>query len=86
MTRGAKRNLKLTPHQKVNHIEFADRATRKDTEVGLYNEYHTKFGGEDFDFMPKSFILPVDRKLVEREWENDEQLWILKPPEVVISY
>ncbi|KFM75094.1 Tubulin polyglutamylase TTLL4, partial [Stegodyphus mimosarum] len=40
-----------------------------------------RFGEEDFNFFPETFILPADMKSLKKTWENEtDRCWIIKPP------
>lgn len=40
-----------------------------------------QFGKQEFNFIPRTFILPQDTKLLRRAWEGvgSKQKWIVKP-------
>lgn len=70
----------LTPFQKVNHFPRSGEITRKDylyRNIQRLAELHSQ---KDFNFMPKSFILPGETKFLEDEMNKDPtSIWIVKP-------
>lgn len=46
-----------------------------------------QFGKQEFNFIPRTFILPQDIKLLRRAWEDSgsKQKWIVKPVGSVVS-
>lgn len=39
-----------------------------------------RFGKQEFNFVPRTFVLPQDIKLLRRAWdESARQKWIIKP-------
>jgi len=72
----------LKPHQKVNKFPKASSLTLKSNLWANFLRMQNRFGQNHFDFMPKTFILPVQfdqwQEWVSRE-ENQNTLWIVKP-------
>ena len=55
---------------------------RKDRLWKNYHRLRLKFGKEEFSFLPRTFCLPADTKLLRRVWEKRgcRAKWIVKPP------
>lgn len=70
----------LTTYQKVNHFPRSGEITRKDylyRNIQRLAELHSP---KDFNFVPKSFILPSESKFLEEEMSKDpSSIWIVKP-------
>ena len=70
----------LSPYQKINHFPKTGEITRKDL---LYKNLcilsSLSNSKKDFNFIPKSFILPQEIRLLELEMEKEEDIWIIKP-------
>ena len=81
---GPERNFKLLPHQKVNQIRKVPYPTWKDKTELMYREYKAKFGDQEFDFLPRSFIIPEERKQLEEAMDGANELWIIKRPKVIM--
>ncbi len=47
-----------------------------------YHRLRLKFGKDEFSFLPRTFCLPSDAKLLRRVWEKKgcRAKWIVKPP------
>lgn len=69
---------KLNPFQKVNHFPHSFELGRKDRLCRNMQRMQRVFG-KHYDFFPKSFILPRDYREFEKEAEENEGPWILKP-------
>ena len=55
---------------------------RKDRLWKNYHRLRLKFGKDEFSFLPRTFCLPSDAKLLRRVWEKKgcRAKWIVKPP------
>jgi tubulin polyglutamylase TTLL4 len=55
---------------------------RKDRLWKNYHRLRLKFGKDEFSFLPRTFCLPSDTKLLRRVWERKgcRAKWIVKPP------
>lgn len=75
----------LHESQKINVFPRMDEITRKDKLCKNINRMQKKFGKENFDFFPTTYILPDNfadfqtHFLRLREKDQKKNLWILKP-------
>ena len=55
---------------------------RKDRLWKNYHKLRLKHGKEEFSFLPRTFCLPADTKLLKKVWEKRgcRAKWIVKPP------
>ncbi|XP_032423892.1 tubulin monoglutamylase TTLL4 isoform X3 [Xiphophorus hellerii] len=69
-------------HQKLNHFPGTFQIGRKDRLWRNLSKMQHRFGKQEFDFFPKTFILPQDIKLLRKAWEDSgsRKKWIIKPP------
>uniref|UniRef100_A0A8C7E554 Tubulin tyrosine ligase like 4 n=1 Tax=Naja naja TaxID=35670 RepID=A0A8C7E554_NAJNA len=69
-------------HQKLNHFPGSFQIGRKDRLWRNVSKMQVRFGRKEFNFLPQSFILPQDIKLLRKAWEDcgGRQKWIVKPP------
>ncbi|XP_063144982.1 tubulin monoglutamylase TTLL4 isoform X1 [Candoia aspera] len=69
-------------HQKLNHFPGSFQIGRKDRLWRNVSKMQLRFGKKEFNFLPQSFILPQDIKLLRKAWEDcgSRQKWIVKPP------
>ncbi|XP_070584961.1 tubulin monoglutamylase TTLL4 [Erythrolamprus reginae] len=69
-------------HQKLNHFPGSFQIGRKDRLWRNVSKMQQRFGKKEFNFLPQSFILPQDIKLLRKAWEDcaGRQKWIVKPP------
>ena len=65
--------------QKVNHFPRCGELTRKDSLCFRLTWMKDLFGARHFSFMPDSFVVPRDAKLIQAEAKQKKQLWIFKP-------
>jgi hypothetical protein len=67
--------------QKLNHLPGTFQLGRKDRLWRNIQRFMNKFGKEEFGFMPKTFVLPLETKNLKAAWESNDkgQLWIVKP-------
>lgn len=69
-------------YQKVNHFPGTFQIGRKDRLWRNLSKMMVHHGKREYGFVPQTFVLPYDFKLLKRAWEdgNSRQKWILKPP------
>ncbi|KAL0275035.1 UNVERIFIED_CONTAM: hypothetical protein PYX00_003025 [Menopon gallinae] len=74
----------LKDFQKLNHFPGTFQIGRKDRLWKNLFRLMVKFGKKEFGFIPKTYILPQDSKLLRTAWEKASGLgkgqWIVKPP------
>ncbi|XP_025190868.1 tubulin polyglutamylase TTLL4-like [Melanaphis sacchari] len=71
----------LWEQQKLNHFPGTFQIGRKDRLWKNLQRLMSKYGKEHFGFIPTSYILPQETRLLRQVWEkNDEDKWIIKPP------
>lgn len=68
--------------QKINHFPGTFNIGRKDKLWRNYHKLMLKFGKAEFSFLPRTFVLPADTKLLKKVWERrgGRGRWIVKPP------
>lgn len=68
--------------QKINHFPGTFNIGRKDRLWKNYHRLMLKFGKSEFGFLPRTFCLPADTKLLRKVWERrgGRGRWIVKPP------
>jgi len=68
--------------QKVNHFPGTFSIGRKDRLWKNYHKLMLKHGKSEFGFLPRTFCLPADTKLLRKVWERKggKGRWIVKPP------
>ena len=68
--------------QKINHLPGTFNIGRKDRLWKNYHKLRLKFGKTEFSFLPRTFCLPADTKLLKKVWEKRgcRAKWIVKPP------
>ncbi|XP_035215022.1 tubulin polyglutamylase TTLL4-like [Stegodyphus dumicola] len=72
---------KIKNFQKVNHYPGSFHLGRKDRLWNNYKRMQNRFGEDDFNFFPETFLLPADMKSLKKTWENEtDRCWIIKPP------
>uniref|UniRef100_A0A914YTS5 Uncharacterized protein n=1 Tax=Panagrolaimus superbus TaxID=310955 RepID=A0A914YTS5_9BILA len=72
--------LQMNINQKVNHYPGSFHIGRKDRIWCHLKEFMHRFGNE-FDFMPKTFLMPDDLEdLIDYLNEDEENAVIVKPP------
>ncbi|XP_044294057.1 tubulin polyglutamylase TTLL4 isoform X3 [Varanus komodoensis] len=71
----------IREHQKLNHFPGSFQIGRKDRLWRNVSKMQQRFGKKEFNFLPQSFILPQDIKLLKKAWEDcgSRQKWIVKP-------
>ncbi|KAI8895878.1 tubulin-tyrosine ligase family-domain-containing protein [Globomyces pollinis-pini] len=70
---------KYYPWQRVNHFPLSFEIGRKDKLYLNFVNMQTRYGVEDFDYIPESYILPRSRQQLDRVFSTSKN-WILKPP------
>ncbi|GLD56657.1 tubulin polyglutamylase TTLL4 [Lates japonicus] len=72
----------LGEHQKLNHFPGTFQIGRKDRLWRNLSKMQVRFGKQEFNFFPRTFVLPQDIKLLRKAWEDggSRQKWIIKPP------
>lgn len=65
----------------LNHFPGSFQIGRKDRLWRNVSRMQMRFGKKEFNFLPQSFILPQDVKLLRKAWEDcgSRQKWIVKP-------
>lgn len=68
--------------QKINHFPGTFQIGRKDKMWKNFLRLQTKFGKEEFGFIPKTFVLPGDMKALKAAFDKEgvKKKWIVKPP------
>ncbi|XP_076823431.1 uncharacterized protein LOC143469566 [Clavelina lepadiformis] len=68
--------------QKINHFPGSFQLGRKDRLWRNISRMQARFGKKEFGFVPQSYLLPWDKKLLKNAWEegSTKQRYILKPP------
>ena len=68
--------------QKLNHLPGTFNIGRKDRLWKNYQRLRLRFGKDEFSFLPRTFLLPSETKLLRRVWEKRgcRAKWIVKPP------
>lgn len=72
----------VPPHQKVNHFPGTFQIGRKDRMWRNMQKMVTKFGVQEFGFLPQTYVLPHDLRLLRQVWSRStvDVPWIIKPP------
>lgn len=72
----------LREYQKINHFPGTFQIGRKDRLWKNLFRLMTKFGKKEFGFIPRTYVLPQDSKLLRSAWEKNcgKERWIVKPP------
>ncbi|XP_077436667.1 tubulin monoglutamylase TTLL4 isoform X1 [Vanacampus margaritifer] len=71
----------LLEHQKLNHFPGTFQIGRKDRLWKNLSKMHHRFGKPEFNFFPRTFVLPNDILQLRKAWkEGSRQKWIIKPP------
>ncbi|XP_076626725.1 tubulin monoglutamylase TTLL4 [Colletes latitarsis] len=68
--------------QKVNSIPGSHNLGSKDLLWTNLSRMTKKFGVEEYDFMPQTYILPKETRKFESMWQKygADSTWIIKPP------
>ncbi|XP_064456717.1 tubulin monoglutamylase TTLL4-like isoform X2 [Ornithodoros turicata] len=69
-------------YQKVNHFPGSFNLGRKDRLWQNICRMQRLHGGDSFQFLPDTFLLPHDLRSLKVAWlqEGDDHCWIVKPP------
>ncbi|XP_052124662.1 tubulin monoglutamylase TTLL4 isoform X2 [Frankliniella occidentalis] len=72
----------LKEYQKINHFPGTFQIGRKDRLWRNLFKLMAKFGKKEFGFIPRTYVLPQDSKMLRAAWErsNGKEAWIIKPP------
>ncbi|CAH1108254.1 unnamed protein product [Psylliodes chrysocephalus] len=76
----------LRETQKLNHFPGTFQLGRKDRLWRNFQRMMLKFGVKEFGFLPHTYILPQEMKLLKQCWEykinsaGTSDMWIIKPP------
>uniref|UniRef100_A0A0P6GEY3 Tubulin polyglutamylase TTLL4 n=1 Tax=Daphnia magna TaxID=35525 RepID=A0A0P6GEY3_9CRUS len=72
----------ILEHQKVNHFPGTFQIGRKDRLWRNMQKMVAKYGNEEFGFLPQTFVLPHDLRLLRKHWSRrtTDVPWIIKPP------
>ncbi|XP_030642688.1 tubulin monoglutamylase TTLL4 [Chanos chanos] len=72
----------IREYQKLNHFPGSFQIGRKDRLWRNLSKMQARFGKREFNFFPRTFVLPQDIKLLRKAWEDggNRQKWIIKPP------
>jgi tubulin polyglutamylase TTLL5 len=69
----------MNRYQRVNRFPKMHEMTRKDLMYKNIAKMQTLHGARNFDFAPKTFILPQEAGELEQEMSEMEDYWIVKP-------
>jgi len=69
---------KMKQGQKVNHFPGCFVLGRKDRLWRTISRFIAKFGHSQYGFIPTTYILPRDRRLLKENWKSNES-YIMKP-------
>lgn len=73
----------LRPYQKFNHLPGSFQIGRKDRVWRNLQAQMNRHGKKEFGFMPRTYVIPQDLKLLRQMWPRYSQRgakWIIKPP------
>lgn len=73
----------LRSYQKINHIPGTFQIGRKDRVWRNLQTQMQRHGKKEFGFMPRTYIIPNDLRLLRKVWPRYSQhnvKWIIKPP------
>lgn len=72
----------LKDNQKVNHFPGTFQVGRKDRLWRNIARLMIKHGRREFNFVPRTFVLPQDLRNFRQVWEKfgSKEKWIIKPP------
>ncbi|XP_051938962.1 tubulin polyglutamylase TTLL4 isoform X1 [Hippocampus zosterae] len=71
----------LQEHQKLNHFPGTFQIGRKDRLWKNLSKMQNRFGKQEFNFIPRTFVLPQDILQLRKAWKDgSRQKWIIKPP------
>lgn len=74
----------LKETQKLNHFPGTFQLGRKDRLWRNFQKMISKFGLKEFGFLPLTYVLPQELKLLKQNWDfknnGGKEMWIIKPP------
>ncbi|XP_030768040.1 tubulin polyglutamylase TTLL4-like isoform X4 [Sitophilus oryzae] len=74
----------LKETQKLNHFPGTFQLGRKDRLWRNFQKMIAQFGLKEFGFLPHTYVLPQDIKLLKQRWDfkngGTKEMWIIKPP------
>ncbi|XP_074031990.1 tubulin monoglutamylase TTLL4 isoform X2 [Leptinotarsa decemlineata] len=74
----------LRDYQKLNHFPGTFQLGRKDRLWRNFQRMISRYGHKEFGFLPHTYILPQEIKLLKQSWEfkngSGGEMWIIKPP------
>nr|XP_015838348.1 PREDICTED: tubulin polyglutamylase TTLL4 isoform X2 [Tribolium castaneum] len=73
----------LKETQKLNHFPGTFQLGRKDRLWRNFQRLINKFGYKEFGFIPQTYVLPHELKILKQNWEyknGSGDAWIVKPP------
>ncbi|XP_077584886.1 tubulin monoglutamylase TTLL4 isoform X2 [Stigmatopora nigra] len=71
----------LHEYQKLNHFPGTFQIGRKDRLWKNLSKMQSRFGKQEFNFFPRTFVLPQDILQLRKTWKDgSRQKWIIKPP------
>lgn len=73
----------IRSYQKINHIPGTFQIGRKDRVWRNLQVQITRHGRKEFGFMPRTYIIPNDLKMLRKIWPKysaRNAKWIIKPP------
>mmetsp|Transcript_95021 Transcript_95021/g.165012 ORF Transcript_95021/g.165012 Transcript_95021/m.165012 type:complete len:1063 (-) Transcript_95021:83-3271(-) len=65
--------------QRVNHFPGSTELTRKDRLCVHFNKMARRFGGDAYNFVPETYVLPKQIDEFLDKYENSNSIWIVKP-------
>lgn len=70
----------INTQQKINHFPGTYQIGRKDWLWINLKKLIEKFGQDQFDFIPKSYLLPYEARQLQKHCEKRKtEIWIVKP-------
>lgn len=67
----------------MNHFPGTFQLGRKDKLWRNFQRLINQFGAKEFGFLPHTYILPMELKLLKQNWEfkngKGGEMWIIKP-------
>ena len=71
-----------TQYTLFRNTQYLSNLGDKNVTYRLYYEFHKKFPN-DFNYMPESYIMPIQKNIVEEKFKNytekEDDLWLCKP-------
>jgi len=68
-------------YQKVNHFPKSSEITRKDSMHRNISRMQTAYGLKNFNFIPRSFILPNELSVLQNDSEKNKGSWYIVKPQ-----